>query len=44
MKEKKSPKDFSDLNQAEWKSILSPEEYRILREKGTEAPWSGQFP
>lgn len=27
----------------EWKSILSPEEYRILREKGTERAFSGKY-
>jgi peptide-methionine (R)-S-oxide reductase len=25
----------------EWRSELSPEQYRVLREKATEAPWSG---
>ena len=28
---------------AEWKKILSPEEYRILREKGTERPFQGEY-
>jgi len=27
----------------EWKNILSPEQYKILREKGTERPWTGEY-
>lgn len=27
----------------EWKTRLSPEEYRVLRMKGTEAPWEGVY-
>ncbi|MBI1978936.1 MAG: peptide-methionine (R)-S-oxide reductase MsrB [Candidatus Aenigmarchaeota archaeon] len=27
----------------EWKTCLSPEEYRILREKGTETPFTGKY-
>ena len=35
--------DMENLTDAEWLARLGPERYRILRQAGTEAPFSGDY-
>ncbi len=38
-----SEKDKVVKTEEEWKKVLSPEQYNILREKGTEIPYTGKY-
>lgn len=35
--------EFEQKTDEEWKKVLTPEEYEILRNKGTEAPFTGKY-
>jgi peptide-methionine (R)-S-oxide reductase len=35
--------DKVQRSEAEWREQLSPEEYRVLREAGTEPAWTGEY-
>lgn len=43
MKNKVEKKYPVEKSEEEWKEILDPQSYKVLREKGTERPFTGQY-
>jgi peptide-methionine (R)-S-oxide reductase len=37
------PKTDLPTSEEQWRERLSPDEYRVLRQAGTEAPWTGEY-
>lgn len=40
---KNDSKDKVQLTEEEWKKVLSPEQYRVIRQCGTEPPFTGKY-
>ncbi len=43
MKDSKSPEEKVQLSEEDWRKRLSPEQFHVLREKGTERAFTGKF-
>jgi hypothetical protein len=37
------PKDPQAMSDADWKQVLNPKEYHVLRQKGTEPAGTGEY-
>jgi peptide-methionine (R)-S-oxide reductase len=37
------PGDKVELSEAEWRQRLTPEQYKVLRQKGTDRPFTGEY-
>jgi peptide-methionine (R)-S-oxide reductase len=37
------PKDPKEMTETDWKQVLNPKEYNVLRQKGTEPAGTGEY-
>ncbi|MGC8989942.1 MAG: peptide-methionine (R)-S-oxide reductase MsrB [Verrucomicrobiia bacterium] len=43
MQERTAATNKVEKSESEWRRVLAPEQYRVLRQKGTEKPFTGQY-
>jgi peptide-methionine (R)-S-oxide reductase len=42
-KEEENMSDYKKITEKQWQEMLTDEQFNVLREKGTERPWTGKY-